>query len=95
MSVTPADVAQVAALARLRITETALNDVTERFSRILDLVAELQAVDTNGVTPMSNPHDMEQRLRLDEVTEDNARDALQASAPAVEQGYFLVPRVID
>ncbi len=95
MSVTPADVAQVAQLARLRIPDDALNDVTERFGRILDMVAELQEVDTSNVEPMSNPHDMTQRLRTDAVTEDNQREALQSTAPAIEGGYFLVPRVID
>ncbi len=95
MSVTPADVAQVAQLARLRIPEDALEDVTDRFGRILDMVAELQKVDTAGVEAMSNPHDSVQRLRADAVTEANQRDALQSVAPDVENGYFLVPRVID
>ena len=95
MPVTPTDVAQVAQLARLRIPDDALPDVTGRFGRILDMVAELQQVDTEGVEPMSNPHDMTQRLRSDTVTEGDQRDALMAVAPAVEQGYFLVPRVID
>jgi len=95
MSVSSTDVAQVAALARLKIDDHALDDVTQRFSRILDLVAELQQVDTAGVTPMSNPHDQIQRLRADVVTETDQRDQLQAPAPAVAEGYFLVPRVID
>ncbi len=95
MSTTPADVLSVAQLARLRIEEAALDDVTERFGRILDLVAQLQQVDTEGVEPMSNPHDMVQRLRADAVTEDAQRDALQRVAPSVEDGFFLVPRVID
>ncbi len=95
MSITPADIAQVASLARLKIPEDALQDVTDRFGRILELVDELQQVDTTGVDPMSNPHDMQQRLRADEITETNARERLQSVAPAVDQGYFLVPRVID
>lgn len=95
MPVTPAEVAEVAQLARLRIPETALEDVTGRFSRILEMVAELDTVNTQGVEPMSNPHDMVQRLRVDEVTEGDQREALQAVAPETEQGYFLVPRVID
>jgi aspartyl-tRNA(Asn)/glutamyl-tRNA(Gln) amidotransferase subunit C len=69
--------------------------VTERFSRVLNLVDELNTIDTTDVVPMSNPHDMEQRLRSDEVTRRNNRDALMASAPSQEQGYFLVPKVID
>lgn len=95
MSVTPADVAQVAQLARLKIDDSALEDVTERFSRILDLVNELHSVDTRHVEPMSNPHDMTQRLRGDLVTETNQRAQLQSVSPAVEAGYFLVPKVID
>ena len=95
MSVTPADVAQVAQLARLDIPDTALDAVAERFSRILNMVDELKTVDTEGVEPMSNPHDMTQRLRADIVSEVNQRDALQALAPSIEDGYFLVPRVIE
>jgi aspartyl-tRNA(Asn)/glutamyl-tRNA(Gln) amidotransferase subunit C len=95
MSVTASDVAQVALLARLTIPDDRIDEVTDRFTRVLDLVAELQQVDTDGVLPMSNPHDMEQRLRSDEVTEVNERDHLQQPAPAVEDGYFLVPKVID
>ena len=95
MSVTSQDVKKVALLARLVISEPDLPEVTERFSRVLDLVDELNTIDTESVTPMSNPHDMEQRLRPDIVTHDDNRKALMASAPAQEQGYFLVPKVID
>jgi aspartyl-tRNA(Asn)/glutamyl-tRNA(Gln) amidotransferase subunit C len=72
-----------------------LPEVTERFARVLDLVDELNTIDTQDVVPMSNPHDMEQRLRPDAVTRSNEREALMASAPLQEQGYFLVPKVID
>jgi aspartyl-tRNA(Asn)/glutamyl-tRNA(Gln) amidotransferase subunit C len=95
MSVSPQDVEKVALLARLTISESELQEVTERFSRVLNLVDELNTIDTTDVVPMSNPHDMEQRLRSDEVTRRNNRDALMASAPSQEQGYFLVPKVID
>jgi len=95
MPTTPADVLSVAQLARLRIEDSALDDVTDRFGRILDLVAQLQQIDTEGVEPMSNPHDMVQRLRPDTVTEGDQREELQAAAPSVEDGFFLVPRVID
>lgn len=95
MPVTEADVQQVAQLAQLEIDNTALADVTERFTRILAMVDDLNSVDTEGVVPMSNPHDATQRLRPDVVTTDNQRDALLANAPETEDGYFLVPRVID
>lgn len=95
MSVTPSDIEKVALLARLAIAETDLPDVTERFSRVLSLVNELNTIDTDGVIPMSNPHDMEQRLREDSVAYPSDREALMASAPAQQDGYFLVPKVID
>ncbi|MDG1932558.1 MAG: Asp-tRNA(Asn)/Glu-tRNA(Gln) amidotransferase subunit GatC [Luminiphilus sp.] len=95
MSVSPQDVEKVALLARLTISESDLPEVTERFARVLDLVDELNTIDTQDVVPMSNPHDMEQRLRSDAVTRSNEREALMASAPVQEQGYFLVPKVID
>ncbi|MGI9313484.1 MAG: Asp-tRNA(Asn)/Glu-tRNA(Gln) amidotransferase subunit GatC [Luminiphilus sp.] len=95
MSVSPQDVEKVALLARLTISESDLPEVTERFARVLDLVDELNTIDTQDVVPMSNPHDMEQRLRPDAVTRSNEREALMASAPLQEQGYFLVPKVID
>ena len=94
MSVSPQDVEKVALLARLTISESDLPEVTERFARVLDLVDELNTIDTQDVVPMSNPHDMEQRLRPDAVTRSNEREALMASAPLQEQGYFLVPKVI-
>jgi aspartyl-tRNA(Asn)/glutamyl-tRNA(Gln) amidotransferase subunit C len=95
MSVSPQDVEKVALLARLTISESDLPEVTERIARVLDLVDELNTIDTQDVVPMSNPHDMEQRLRPDAVTRSNEREALMASAPLQEQGYFLVPKVID
>jgi len=95
MPVSPQDVEKVALLARLTISESDLPEVTERFARVLDLVDELNTIDTQDVVPMSNPHDMEQRLRPDAVTRSNEREALMASAPVQEQGYFLVPKVID
>ena len=95
MSVSHQDVEKVALLARLTISESDLPEVTERFARVLDLVDELNTIDTQDVVPMSNPHDMEQRLRPDAVTRSNEREALMASAPVQEQGYFLVPKVID
>lgn len=95
MSVSVTDVQQVAQLARLQIEDDALADVTDRFGRILDMVDALNTVDTTGVTPMSNPHDAEQRLRPDIPTTGDNRDALLANAPAAQDGYFLVPKVID
>jgi aspartyl-tRNA(Asn)/glutamyl-tRNA(Gln) amidotransferase subunit C len=64
-------------------------------SDILEFVAQMNAVDTEAVTPMAHPLDLPQRLRADEVTEENQRDLFQAIAPLTEAGLYLVPKVIE
>ncbi len=95
MSLSPDDVRAVAHLARLAIDEQRIPDYSRDVSRILDMVEQMQQVDTAAVEPMAHPLDMAQRLRPDEVTEDNQREQFQAVAPAVEDGVYLVPRVIE
>ncbi len=95
MSVTSDTISEMAQLARLRVTDEELPSVTESFNAILDLFEQLQAATTDAVEPMANPLDATQVLRADEVTEANARDALQAVAPLVEDGLYLVPRVVE
>lgn len=95
MSIEIADIEKVAKLARIRIDAGDLPELTKRLGNILAMVDKLQAVDTSGVAPMSNPFDAEQRLRVDAVTETDQRDALLAIAPKTEQGLFLVPKVIE
>jgi aspartyl-tRNA(Asn)/glutamyl-tRNA(Gln) amidotransferase subunit C len=89
------EIADVAALARIRIADEEVAGVTARIGDILSMVAALQAVDTAGVEPMANPLDATQPLRPDEVTEGDRRAEFQAIAPAVEDGLYLVPKVID
>jgi aspartyl-tRNA(Asn)/glutamyl-tRNA(Gln) amidotransferase subunit C len=95
MSVEQAEIEKIAHLARVRIAESEIADVTQRISGILDLVDQMQAVDTSGVEPMANPLDATARLRADEVTETNQREAFQAIAPETEAGLYLVPKVIE
>jgi aspartyl-tRNA(Asn)/glutamyl-tRNA(Gln) amidotransferase subunit C len=95
MAIEQDEIEKIAELARIRIGDEQIGDVTRRITEILSMVDELQAADTAGVEPMANPLDATQRLRSDEVTESNRRDAFQAIAPAVEQGLYLVPKVID
>ena len=95
MSITTEEIGQIAELARVRIPDADIAEVTSRITGILDLVDQLQAADTSGVEPMANPLDAVQRLRPDAVTEDNRREDFQAIAPAVEEGLYLVPKVID
>lgn len=86
---------KVAHLARLTLEPEAVKDYSEALSNILDLVDEMQAIDTNQVKPMAHPLDATQRLRIDEVTETVNPEYLQAGAPATEQGLYLVPRVVE
>lgn len=95
MSLSADDVAKIAHLARLAVTPAESTALGRELSNILDLVAQMDAVDTAGVVPMAHPLDMAQRLRSDVVSEQNRRDQYQAGAPAVENGLFLVPKVIE
>jgi len=89
------DIAKLAELTRLQITDEHADAVADSINDVLSLVDQLQAADTTGVEPMAHPLDAMQRLRADVVTEENQREALQTAAPAADEGYFLVPKVID
>ncbi|HIG37013.1 MAG TPA: Asp-tRNA(Asn)/Glu-tRNA(Gln) amidotransferase subunit GatC [Oceanospirillaceae bacterium] len=95
MALENADIENIAVLARLQVPATETSDYADSISSILALVDQMQQVDTHGVEPLSNPHDATQRLRADEVTCDNQREAFMAIAPATEEGLYLVPKVID
>ncbi len=95
MSLTPDDVQKIAHLARLSVTQDEKTSVATDLTNILDLVEQMNQVDTSGVVPMSHPLHMVQRLRPDEVTETDQREKFQSIAPAVENGLFLVPKVIE
>ncbi len=95
MAIEQDEIENIAALARIRIGEDQIGEVTERIAEILGMVDQLAAADTADVEPMANPLDAVQQLRADEVTELNRREAFQAIAPAVEDGLYLVPKVIE
>ncbi|BCA27199.1 Asp-tRNA(Asn)/Glu-tRNA(Gln) amidotransferase subunit GatC [Metapseudomonas otitidis] len=95
MALERSDVEKIAHLARLGLNEGDIPRTTETLNNILGLIDAMQAVDTDGVEPLAHPLEATQRLRADEVTEENHRDAYQAIAPAVENGLYLVPKVID
>jgi aspartyl-tRNA(Asn)/glutamyl-tRNA(Gln) amidotransferase subunit C len=95
MAIRQNDIEKIAELARIRLSDEEIGQVTARITEILHMVDRLQAVDTCDVEPMANPLDAIQRLRPDEITQGNRRDAFQAIAPAIENGLYLVPRVIE
>tara|TARA_Y100000994_G_scaffold227461_1_gene211076 strand:- start:176 stop:463 length:288 start_codon:yes stop_codon:yes gene_type:complete len=95
MAFDKSEVSKVAQLARLKVTEEEIDDIESRITDILLLIDQMQLVDTDSVVPMSHPLDGKQILRSDTVSEENHRDELQKLAPKVENGLFLVPKVIE
>ena len=89
------DVRSIAQLARLHIEADAVDAYVDDLSNILELVDQMNQVDSTDVEPLSNPLDAQQRLRTDEVSEDNQRDKFQGIAPDVAEGLYRVPRVIE
>ncbi len=82
-------------LSQLRLTSEEEALVLDDLGRIVAMIDEMQAVDTDGVAPLSHPLDMDQRLREDRVTETVDRERFQAVAPATRDGFYLVPRVVE
>ena len=95
MSLSLDEVRHIAKLARLELAAGELEATQAKLNGIFSLIEEMQAVDTDGVEPMSHPQELAQRLREDRVTEENRRDAFQAVAPETEAGLYLVPKVIE
>ncbi|EAS48228.1 glutamyl-tRNA(Gln) amidotransferase, C subunit [marine gamma proteobacterium HTCC2207] len=95
MSIERQEIEKLATLSRIAIGEDTITEVSQRLSSVLELVDQLQAVNTDGVEAMSHPMKATQRLREDEVSEINQREAFQAIAPDTEEGLFLVPKVIE
>jgi aspartyl-tRNA(Asn)/glutamyl-tRNA(Gln) amidotransferase subunit C len=88
-------VQHIAMLARLKLSDEEYAENVKKLSKILEFVDQLSSADTDGVVPMAHPLDAAQRLRPDAVTEINERDRLQENAPAVSDGLYLVPKVIE
>ena len=99
MSLTPQDIARIANLARLELQPAESERMLTQINGFFGIVQAMQAVDTTGVQPMAHPvaaiEDVRLRLREDVVSEPDNRQANQQSAPAVERGLFLVPKVIE
>ncbi|MEN5180674.1 Asp-tRNA(Asn)/Glu-tRNA(Gln) amidotransferase subunit GatC [Comamonas odontotermitis] len=99
MALTKDDIARIANLARLELSDSESERMLSQMNNFFGIVEKMQAVDTTGVTPLSHPvaaiEEITLRLREDVVSEPDNREANQKSAPAVEKGYFLVPRVIE
>tara|TARA_B100001094_G_scaffold234441_1_gene229411 strand:- start:884 stop:1165 length:282 start_codon:yes stop_codon:yes gene_type:complete len=86
---------KIANLAKLEIKDDKLNDIASSLEKILNLVDEMNDVDTDDVTPMSHPLNLKQELRKDEVKETNQRDLFQKDNENTDNGYYKVPKIID
>ena len=95
MSLSSQDIERIAHLARIRVTPADVLDVQAKLDGIFKLIDEMQAVNTQGIEPMSHGLDMVLRLRDDAVTETNHREKYQKNASQAADGYFLVPKVIE
>ena len=99
MALTPEDIARIAHLARLELGPAEAAGMLSQINGFFDIVGKMRAVDTAGVEPLAHPvaafADVQLRLRDDVVSEGNQREGNQQSAPAVERGLFLVPKVIE
>jgi aspartyl-tRNA(Asn)/glutamyl-tRNA(Gln) amidotransferase subunit C len=99
MSLTSSDIGRIAKLARLALSEPQSARMLDQLNGFFDIVEQMNAVDTTGIEPLAHPtaviDPVSLRLRPDVASESNQREANQKSAPAVERGLFLVPRVIE
>ena len=95
MSLNHDQVRRLARLARIAIRPEETEAVLEQLNRVLGLIDQMRRVDTSGVEPMAHPVDARQRLRPDQVTEQDRRELYQSVAPAVEGGLYLVPKVLE
>ena len=99
MSLTSADIARIANLARLELQPTESERILTQVNGFFELVEKMRAIDTTGIEPLAHPlapiQDVTLRLREDRASEPNNREANQSNAPALENGLFLVPKVIE
>ena len=95
MAVDENTVRRIAFLARLKVQEDKLNATKDEFNKILDWMAELDEVNTDDVEPLISVNEQTLRLRDDEVSDGNQRDAVLKNAPSAEFDYFSVPKVVE
>ncbi|MEN7342639.1 MAG: Asp-tRNA(Asn)/Glu-tRNA(Gln) amidotransferase subunit GatC [Pseudomonadota bacterium] len=95
MSVSSDDIDKLATLARLRFEKDEHADFTDKLGSIVAFVDQLQSVDTDDVAPMAHPLDQSQRLRADTADPNIEREQLQSTTSSVEDGLYLVPKVIE
>ena len=95
MSLDNSEIQKIAWLARLKIDEQDIPNYSDELSNILEMVEQMNSVDTRDILPLAHPLELSARLRPDEVTETNQREHFQEHAPLTQDGCYLVPKVIE
>ena len=95
MSIKKSEIAYISSLSKLKMEDIEIDNFTRQISDILEMIQQLEKINTDYIEPMAHPLNMSQRLRMDVVTEENQRDLYQENAVEFEQGFYKVPKVID
>ncbi len=95
MSIKKSEIAYISSLSKLKMEDIEIDNFTRQISDILEMIQQLEKINTDDIEPMAHPLNMSQRLRMDLVTEENQRDLYQENAVEFEQGFYKVPKVID
>ena len=95
MTITPDQIHKIASLAKLRIEDDSIEEISNQFDNIMALIDQMEQADTEGVEPLSHPQDPVLRLREDEVTAVDRRDQFMQLTEHNQDGLYLVPKVIE
>jgi len=95
MSIKKSEIAYISSLSKLKMEDIEIDNFTRQISDILEMIQQLEKVNTDDIEPMAHPLNMKQRLRKDSVTEENQRELYKENAAEFEEGFYKVPKVID
>jgi len=95
MGIKKSEIAYISSLSKLKMEDIEIDNFTTQISDILEMIQQLEKVNTDDIEPMAHPLNMKQRLRMDLVTEENQRELYKENAVEFEEGFYKVPKVID
>ena len=95
MIIKKSEIAYISSLSKLKMEDIEIDSFTCQISDILEMIQQLEKVNTDNIEPMAHPLNMNQRLRVDLVTEENHRELYQENAVEIEEGFYKVPKVIE
>ena len=95
MTISPDQIHKLATLAKLKVDDSSMEEISLQLDNIMGLIDQLEQADTAGIVPLSHPQDPVLRLREDQVTDSNMRDEFMALTTHNQDGLYLVPKVIE